>query len=130
VQGSGFVSPFLNHPEASTLFAGAQRYRISYNGGDGNNVSLTALPPAPPPVLRFTALNVTEDLGKGIRTLNVAVSGGEGAVGLGIPFETSRNLIDWQPLPFLLFGDASGNFSFGFKADLGETAFFVRARVP
>jgi fibronectin-binding autotransporter adhesin len=130
LQGSGFIVPFHDHPEASTLFVGTQRYRINYFAGTGNDVTLTALPPAPEPVLRFTGLSITDNVSKGIRSLNVTVSGGEGAVGLGIPFETSRDLINWEPLPFLLFGDASGNINFGFKSALNNTELFVRARLP
>ncbi len=130
VQGSGQIRPFRGHPEATTLFAGTQRYRISYAGGDGNNVTLTALAPAPPPDLRFTSLSVTENLAKGFRSLHVTVSGGEGAIGLGIPFETSANLAAWEPLPFLLFGDPAGNISFEFKAPLDDEGFFIRAAAP
>jgi autotransporter-associated beta strand protein len=130
VQGGGVVQSFRDHPEGSTLFAGAQRYRINYTGGNGNDVTLTALPPVPRPELRFTNLSVTENLSKGIRSLHVSVSGGEGAIGLGIPFETSSDLARWDPLPFLLFGDASGNIQFEFKAPLGDEGLFVRGRLP
>ncbi len=96
VQGSSPVRPFRLHPEASTLIApGGQRYRINYAAGDGNECTLTALAPAPPPDLRFTEITTTDDLNEGIRSLHLTVSGGEGAIGLGIPFETSTDAFDF-----------------------------------
>ena len=58
------------------------------------------------------------------------VSGGPGAAGLGILFETSNNLAEWESLPFLVFGDAAGDLSLQLKAPLGGPSLFVRARVP
>ena len=43
--GTGPVSgQFKNLPEGATIYAGANAFQISYVGGDGNDVTLTAIP--------------------------------------------------------------------------------------
>ncbi|HEY8670447.1 MAG TPA: hypothetical protein VIL63_06395 [Terriglobales bacterium] len=36
--------PFVNLPEGSTVSVGNNIFRLSYNGGDGNDLTLTVLP--------------------------------------------------------------------------------------
>ncbi|MBR1251022.1 cadherin-like domain-containing protein [Bradyrhizobium sp. AUGA SZCCT0169] len=52
---------FAGHAEGSTFFSGAVRYAISYHGGDGNDVVLTAIAANDPPVAVADAGTVTED---------------------------------------------------------------------
>jgi hypothetical protein len=43
------IGTFAGLPEGSVITAGGTQYALSYVGGDGNDVTLTALPPPPPP---------------------------------------------------------------------------------
>ncbi|MBR1244455.1 cadherin-like domain-containing protein [Bradyrhizobium sp. AUGA SZCCT0274] len=52
---------FAGHAEGSTFFSGAVRYAISYHGGDGNDVVLTAIAANDPPVAVADVGTVTED---------------------------------------------------------------------
>ncbi len=54
--GSSAVSGTFNGlPEGSTVTIGVNAFRLSYVGGDGNDVTLTALGAAQPPVITSTA---------------------------------------------------------------------------
>ncbi|MEZ5304142.1 MAG: hypothetical protein R3F11_26390 [Verrucomicrobiales bacterium] len=131
VQGVGDPGPFLNYPEGATVLAGAQRYRISYFGGNGNDITLTALSPLPVTPLAVTNFDVAEDSpSPGRRTVSGVISGGPGAAGLGIEVEFSDDLRNWDPFP-LRVADENGNLTFThtFRADKTPVLFY-RGRVP
>ena len=127
VQGTGAAIPFAALPEGATALAGVQRYRISYLGGTGNDVTLTALAGAPVRSLSFGPLATTAD--GATRTLSGGISGGPNAAGLPIQFEGSFDLQDWIPLG-RRFADNTGTTTFEFIQAAGQKTFFIRARLP
>lgn len=46
VQGTGQAVPFFNLPDDSVFTSGGRNYQINYDGGDGNDVTLTYVPAA------------------------------------------------------------------------------------
>ena len=131
IQGAGQAIPFVNLPEGASLLAGSQRYRISYQGGTGNDITLTALPAVPSTPLRVDGFSIAENQpSPGLRTLSGIISGGPGAAGLGIEVEISDDLLNWDPFP-IRFADENGNLPFSHTIQSDQTPkLFFRGRVP
>ncbi|MES2193352.1 MAG: cadherin-like domain-containing protein [Pseudomonadota bacterium] len=114
---------FAGHAEGSTFTSGAARYTITYLGGDGDDVVLTALTPNIPPVVTgaVTLAAIAEDSGARLITQaqllgNVTDVDGPSLTATGLVIATgSGTLIDnndgtWSYTP-ALNDDTSVSFS-------------------
>jgi autotransporter-associated beta strand protein len=111
------IGAFLNLPEGRTLTVGARTLRLSYVGGDGNDVVLTDVTPLPPVVVEPTVL-ASMTAGTPFTTAFTATGG------VGAPFTFS---ITSGQLPDGITLDGATGVASGTPASAGPFSFTVTA---
>jgi len=125
--GTPTVGKFAGLAEGASFSVGRNILSISYVGGDGNDVAITALGSAPELELTLSDLEVTSD---GIaRTFRGKISGGTAAAGRDIRIEGSADLQVWVPMGSFI-ADATGTVAFEIVKPIETRAFFLRTRLP
>jgi fibronectin-binding autotransporter adhesin len=121
---------FGSKPQGSTFNASGFTWSISYTGGDGNDVILTAGTPAIAADLKFTSLTIGAPSGGGSgQRIQSTLSGGAGAANATILLQFSDNLQAWTTLTNTT-ADAAGNATFDAIDTLAGPRRFYRAMVP
>jgi fibronectin-binding autotransporter adhesin len=121
---------FGGKPQGSTFTAAGFTWSITYLGGDGNDVVLTAGAPAVAVDLQFTALTIGPPDGGGAgQRLQATLSGGPGAANATVLLQFSDNLQTWTTLTNST-ANATGNAAFDTIDPLAGTRRFYRAIVP
>jgi hypothetical protein len=118
---------FVGWPEGAVANVGGFPMRISYLGGDGNDVTLSYATNPPPVVSAFSA---TAAAGGGQR-IQMSVKGGPAAASRTVFLQTSSDLLSWANLTSAP-ADAAGQVSFDVvdtnTAPPGRR--YYRARIP
>ncbi len=128
VPGTSAVIPSVAQPEGAIILAGTRRYRLSYLGGTGNDVTVTLLGGVVTETLAFSQFQTISGSGA-TRVFSGKVTGGSGGAGLNIQMEGSTDLAEWVPLGGFV-ADSAGSVAFEFVQAASQPRFFVRARLP
>lgn len=113
--------------EGDSFTTGGATWTISYAGGSGNDVTLTATAAAPPPSLELTAFDIDPAGGSGGGGLvQGSVSGPPGAA---VQIERSSDLQLWTPLTMVTLNGAGMATFDATDASAGAKAFY-RLRGP
>jgi len=97
---------FSGLPEGATLSIGGAQFRISYTGGDGNDVELLQLTTPPQPEISGFSIVPPGQSGAGQTTMN-----GTGAPSAHYIVEACTDLISWDPVGSF-DTDPGGTFQF------------------
>ncbi len=121
---------FGGRPQGSTFNAAGFFWSISYTGGDGNDIVLTAGAPAVTVDLKFTSFSITNPPGGGGgKRFQATISGGTGAANTNIQIEFSEDLQTWITLTSIA-ADASGIATIDIVDPLAGSRRFYRALIP
>jgi hypothetical protein len=120
---------FADLPEGGSVAIGGTLFQISYVGGTGNDVVLTAQG-TPPSDFQpsITAFSLSAPANNGSRTFSAT---GKGAPGFSYGLQTSFDLIQWQNLLSPQAPDANGVLNFSYPAPpppLGQNEQFWRIK--
>ncbi len=113
---------FSTLPEGGQQFLGTALMRISYTGGDGNDVTLTRVPPPAPEDPVISLGGWMQDPAH-----NPVTASGEGLPGFSYALEMSEDLTAWQAVQTRA-ADANGQLSLQWTPPAGLPRLFLRIR--
>jgi autotransporter-associated beta strand protein len=120
---------FSGKPQGNTFTAAGFNWTISYTGGDGNDIVLTAGAAAIAVDLKVTSFAITPPVGGGAgKRIQATISGGPGAANANVLLEISDDLLTWATLTTAT-ADAAGNATFDTTDTLAGPRRFYRAAI-
>lgn len=121
---------FSGKPEGTSFVTAGYTWTISYLGGDGNDIVLTAGTAAATVDLKVASFsaNLPAAGGSG-RQISTVIQGGSGAANTNIQLQFSDDLINWSILTSTA-ADSSGIATFEILDPLAGSRRFYRALIP
>lgn len=124
------IRTFGGRAEGSTFPAAGFNWTISYTGGSGNDVVLTAGTAAVAADLKFGTFSTSAPVGGGAgQRVQATINGGAGAANATVTLQFSDNLQSWTSLTSNP-ADGAGNVSFDVVDTLAGPRRFYRAIIP
>jgi hypothetical protein len=119
---------FAGIPEGGYVSApGAKVFRLTYHGGDGDDVVLTKVDVAPPVIVEHGMAPGQGDEHKGDNDTHLVV---EGTPGLSYQLEYSTNLQQWTIAETKAADFQTGLLDFHFYNPETDPRLFLRVRLP